>query len=294
MRKLLSAALFCTLATALPARAQDAASLKARYAALQGPLAHNQFQRPLYLESSENSGALKGDVYALVEQPYAVVGPALRGMDHWCDILILHLNVKSCRASTPERGDTLSLSVGRKFDRPSDDEYLLEFLYKVVTAAPGYLRVALNAEEGPMGTSDYRILLEVVELDAGRCFLHMSYSFANSIAARVAIQVYLATIARDKVGFSILGSKADGQPIYIAGTRGVVERNTMRYYLAIDAYLGSLSAPAPTQVEKRLNDWFAGIERYPRQLHELERTEYLDMKHKQVQQQARDLAAAAR
>ena len=292
MRKLLPAALLCTLATALPAQAQNAVSLKARHAALQQQLAHNQFRRPLYLESSENSGNLKGDVYALVEQPYAVVGPALQGMDHWCDILILHLNVKSCRASTP---NTLSLNVGRKFDRPSADEYLLEFLYRVVTAAPGYLQVALSAEEGPMGTSNYRILLEVVELDAGRCFLHMSYSFANGMAARVAIHLYLATIARDKVGFSIVGSEADGQPIYIAGTRGVVERNTMRYYLAIEAYLGSLSAPAPAQVEKRLNDWFAGIERYPRQLHELERAEYLAMKHKEIQrQQAQGVAAAAR
>ncbi len=60
--------------------------------------------------------------------------------------------------------------------------------------------------------------------------------------------------------------------------RGLVERNTMRYYLAIEAYLGALSAPPPARLEKSLHDWFAAIEGYPRQLHELEQGEYLAMK----------------
>jgi hypothetical protein len=40
-----------------------------------------------------------------------------------------------------------------------------------------------------------------------------------------------------------------GQPDYIGGVRGLVERNTMRYYLAIDAYLSTL----PVRPEKRLD-----------------------------------------
>ena len=58
-------------------QAQDAASLKARHTALREQLASNQFQRPLYLESTNNSGDLKGDVYAVVNQPFSTVGPAL-------------------------------------------------------------------------------------------------------------------------------------------------------------------------------------------------------------------------
>ncbi len=59
------------------------------------------------------------------------------------------------------------------------------------------------------------------------------------------MQGYLATIGRDKVGFSIVGSRADGQPVYVHGTRGVIERNTMRYYVAIEAYLGTMALPPP-------------------------------------------------
>jgi len=282
---LIVSALFCILAGMPLAHAQDAASLRARHAALRELLASNQFQRPLYLASSQTPGGLKGDIYALVEQPYAVVGPALRGLDPWCDILILHLNVKRCRVSTSKDGDTLSLNIGRKFDQPLADAYLIEFLYRSVAAGPDYLQVVLNAEDGPLGTSRYRIVLEVVKLDAKRSFLHMSYSYAYGMLARVALQGYLATTGRDKVGFSIIGSTANGQPVYIGNMRGVVERNTMRYYLAIEAFLGALSAPVSEQLEKRLSNWHAGSERYPVQLHELERGEYLDMKRREIQRQ---------
>jgi hypothetical protein len=106
----------------------------------------------------------------------------------------------------------------------------------------------------------------------------MSYSYSFGIVAGFAMQAYLATSGRDKVGFTVVGTGADGGPRYIGGMRGVTERNTMRYYLAIDAFLGALSSPPGARLEKRLGDWFAGIERYPRQLHEIERTDYLVMK----------------
>jgi hypothetical protein len=64
-----------------------------------------------------------------------------------------------------------------------------------------------------------------------------------------------------------------------------VERNTMRYYLAIEAYLGALSAPPAAQLEQRLQDWFDATERFSRQLHELEKDEYLTMKRKEVLRQ---------
>jgi hypothetical protein len=250
------------------AQAQNAAALQARHAALRRQLASNSFQRPIYLQSTESAGVLTGDIYARTETPYAVVSRALQGIDHWCDILILHLNVKSCRTSTPPAGETISVSIGRKFDQPLVKAYPVEFLYQVVAARPDYLQVT-----------------EVVPLGARRSFLHLSYSYAYGATARAAMQGYLATIGRNKVGFSVVGHEPGGEPVYIRSTRGVVERNTMRYYLAIEAYLDALSVPATERLEKRLSNWYAGIERYPAQLHELERGEYLAMKRKEVQRQ---------
>lgn len=287
------AALVCALAAWAPAaQAQDGAALAARYATLQEALDSNVFQRPLYLESREESGDLQGDVYARVAQPFGVVSPALQGVEQWCDILILHLNVKRCRAGAAAAGDSLSINIGRKVDQPLADAYLMEFGFQVALSEPDYLRVELGALAGPLGTSRYRIVLEVVALDPSSSFLHLSYAYAQGAAARWATRFYLATAGRARVGFSIVGRRAGGEPVYIGSTRGVIERNAMRFYLAIEAYLGAVSAPAGEQSEQRLNDWFTAIERYPLQLHELERDEYLQMKRREIQRQ-QALASAA-
>jgi hypothetical protein len=61
-----------------------------------------------------------------------------------------------------------------------------------------------------------------------------------------------------------------------------MERNTMRYYLAVDAYLASLEIPEGTRVAKRLNDWYSAQASYPVQLDEdVTRADYLAMKQKE-------------
>src|SRR5438034_5137606 len=46
--------------------AGPADDLRARHAALAGELAANAFQRPIHLESTQTSGDLKGDIYAVL------------------------------------------------------------------------------------------------------------------------------------------------------------------------------------------------------------------------------------
>jgi hypothetical protein len=273
------------LAFSMTAQAQDAGALHAKFESLHDKLANNQFQRPLVLESTQSSGDLTGEVYAVVDQPFSVVGPALQGMDHWCDLLILHLNVKNCSSAGKPPAEVLSLVVGRKFDQPLDEGYKVQFSFSTPSATAEFLRVQMAAETGPLSTRNYRLSLEAVPVNEKSTFLHMSYSYSYGIAARMAMQGYLSTVGRDKVGFSITGKSQDGKPYYIDGVRGVVERNTMRYYLAIEAYLGSLSTAPGEQLEKRLNDWFAAVERYPVQLHEMDRDDYLTMKRHEVQRQ---------
>jgi len=262
----------------------NAQALRARHAALQERLAHNEFQRPLVLQSEQTSGDLKGDVYAVVDQGFSRV-QQLSQADHWCEVLILHLNVKHCAASGAEGARKLAVTLGKKVDQDLDDAYRVDFDYQLAAAGAEYLQVLLHADEGPLGTSDYRITLEALPLDATHSFLHMTYSYAYGLAARIAMKGYLSTIGAGKVGFSIVGKTADGQPRYVDNVRGVVERNTMRYYLAIEAYLDSLAVPEAERSEKRLEDWFAATERYPLQLHELDRKDYIEMKHRELQRQ---------
>ena len=259
--------------------------LRAKYAELSEQLRNNPFQRALYLDSSQSSTALKGEIYAVVDYPFAVVNGALNNPAHWCDVLMLHINVKYCNASRRAAGTVLTVNIGRKFFQPLEDAHRLDFNYRAVVTTPEYFAVELNADEGPLSTHDYRIWIEAASLEGGRSFLHVTYAYEFGLIGRLAMQVYLATIGRDKVGFTVTDTLPNGSPVYIKGVRGVVERNTMRYYLAIDAYLDALTTAPGDQLEKRLQTWYSSAEQYARQLHEVEREDYLEMKRREYQRQ---------
>lgn len=273
------------------ANVQTADTLRNRYTALQSRLSNNQFQLPLHLDSSETANGVRGDIHVLVNYPFATVAAALNSPGQWCDILMLHLNTKYCRASTTPAGDIINVSIGKKHDQPLDEAYRVVFAHRIAAQTPDYLQVTLSADEGPLSTSDYRIALEATPLDNGRTFIHLSYAYTYGLVGRLAMQAYLGTIGRDKVGFTVSGKDDDGRPRHIGGLRGVVERNTMRYYLAIEACLGALATPLHSRLEKRLQDWYAASERYPLQLHEMERGDYLDMKRREYRRQQATLPA---
>jgi hypothetical protein len=266
---------------------QSAASLHAQYASLGERLNHNQFQRPLYLDSSESSNDLEGDLYALVDYPFATVSAALNGPEQWCEVLILSINTKYCRATATGTTSVLNVSIGRKYAQPLEDAYPIVFSYLLAASTPNYLEIRLDADKGPLSTSDYRFRLAAIPVEGGRTFLHLTYSYGYGFAGRLAMKAYLATIGSDKVGFTVTGRQSDGRPEYIGGVRGVVERNTMRYYLAIDSYLGAFTAPPRHRLEKRLQSWFAATEQYARQLHELGKADYFDMKRSEYLRQQR-------
>ena len=272
-------------AGAAPPAVTPAASLRAAYDELQPKLRSNSYGRPLHLDSRESSSDLKGDMHAVIGHPIDMVGSSLNDSEVWCDILILHLNTKYCEAGNAGGRDMLAVNIGKKYDQPLGKTHRVQFDFRVMAATHDYFSVVLNAASGPYGTKNYRILFEAIPLDKGRTFIHLSYSYGFGMTARLAMQTYLGTIGSAKVGFTETGKDANGQPLYVGGVRGMIERNTMRYFLAIETYLESLAAPADARVEKRLRDWFAAIERYPRQLHEMEREDYLATKRREIRRQ---------
>lgn len=285
LRWLLLLVLACFAHGLFAATAQsDVAALRAKYTLLQWQLKQNQFKRPLVIQSSEAQDTVFGDVYAVIDFPFNTVRSGLASPGHWCDVMILHINTKYCQAVEGPTGAVLRVNVGKKTPEELASTTRIDFDYRVVNTSAEYLRVALTAKEGSLGTSDYRITLETMPLPSAQTFLHLTYSYATNIAGKLALQTYLGTVGRDKVGFTVVPGQAAGPPVYIGGVRGVVERNTMRYYLAINAFLESEKAPEG-QVEKRLQNWFTAVERYPQQLHEMDRSTYLEMKRAEILRQ---------
>ena len=281
-----SAASLCfSIAAVAKPSGEPAAALRARYAAMPPRLEQSSFPQHLYVESVEGPRSSQGDVYAIVDYPIARVSAAFSTPAQWCDALILHLNVKYCRPVARDQRRVLSVAIGTKRDQPLGSASRVEFAFTIAAARPDYLDVVLNASKGPLGTGNYRIALQAAGLQKDRTLVHLQYSYTYGPAARMAMQTYLSTSASDKVGFTTSGDPNDPRPEFIGGVRGAIERNTMRYYLAIDAYLGSLATPAPARFEDSLERWFSATERYPRQLREVDRDSYLAMKRNEYQRQ---------
>jgi hypothetical protein len=266
--------------------ADSSAALRARHAELGEQLENSAIQRGLYLESSDNARAPRGDAYAVINYPFATVAAAFATPANWCESLILHLNVQYCRAGTRDGSPQLSAALGKKTNQPIGDTHRIDLSYKVAVSSADYTRTELSSVEGPLGTGNYLIVLELTALDEHRSFMHLRYSYTQGVLTRWATSLYFSTRGRDKVGFTWIHDE-DDPPRLVGGIRGALERNTMRYYLAIDAYLQALGSPAPQRFEQSLEHWFADTERFARQLREVEKDDYVAMKRGQyLRQQA--------
>src|SRR5947209_7106877 len=99
MRQLLNA-LKVTLALVLGMGAcgvhADGGELRAKYSQLRDKLRDNAYQRQMFIESAEQGDMLKGEVYAVLDHPFATLTEALKRPNDWCDILILPFNTKYC------------------------------------------------------------------------------------------------------------------------------------------------------------------------------------------------------
>jgi hypothetical protein len=268
-RWLAGASAACLFAFGSVAAHADAGSLRARYTDMKEQLRSNSYGRPMHVDSAESSNSLQGDVYAVLDHSFDQVKEAMTDPDAWCDIMLLPFNTKGCQAN----GNQLSVRIGRKSNQPAEQAYRIDFAFSNVASGANYLDTRLNAGQGPFGTRDYHINVEAIPLDGGRTFMHMSYAYGFGGTGRFAMQAYLATAGASKVGFTT------------NGVRGAVERNAMRYYLAIDAYLNTMDVPAGERVQKRIDNWFTQTERYPRQLHEMDRGTYVEMKRQEYGRQ---------
>ncbi|HJV65639.1 MAG TPA: hypothetical protein VJ550_07900 [Geomonas sp.] len=254
--------------------------LLARYPVLKAELDKNPFGAPIHLDSTETSRSVVVDMYGVFPHPFAVIKEALRNPPNWCDITSLHINVKAC--TTAKSGDQWYVTIynGRKYYQPPSDAYPLKLKFNLASDTADYLNINMSADQGPLHTKDHRINLEAAPLDNDKTFVHFSYTYSYGPMAKMAIKSYFATIGRDKVGFSVVAGKG-GRYYYVGGVRGAVERNTVRYYLAVETFVDTLKYPAGERLEKRLSRWYDLTSRYPRQLKEMDKAEYLATKRRE-------------
>jgi hypothetical protein len=270
--------LCCGTVRGAPPPTADEEALLAKEQAISAKLKNNQFNAPIYLESSESHGSLRVDMYGIFNYRFEKVKDALDTPAEWCDITPLHINIKACTYKKQGDQSIVTLYSGRKFYQPPKDAYPLKLTFRDSVMRPDYFDINLTAEEGPLSTKDHRIRVQAVPLDRSRTFLHFSYTYSTGTMGRMAIRSYFSTIGRDKVGFSVVRKGNKSQ--YVDGVRGAIERNTVRYYLALETYLDALKYPEGERFEQRLSRWYDLTAKY-KQLKENEKNEYLADKRKE-------------
>lgn len=274
-----------------PAARADGDGLFAGYYQLRPQLENNAFGVPIHIQSNGENGTVSGDIYGVLDHPFAVLRDALGTPANWCEIAPQHLNIKACTYQYIDSHCQLSFYTGRKFYEKADDVYRIDYAFSLKSWQDDYFKIVLSAADGPLDTDNYLIAAEAIPLSRDTTFIHFHYSYDHGFVTDLAMTGYFATLGAGKIGFSVLDSDSD-IPRYVSGTRGVFERNAMRYYFAIQTYLHSLSLPPTQRFEARLNQWYDLTEKYPAQLHEMEKTDYLHDKHLEHADQLRLQALA--
>jgi hypothetical protein len=265
-------------ASAVEKSRQGGDTLRDAYHRNMAKLETNGFGLPLFLESFEQNDKVHVDVYGIFEYPFSSVVNVLRDPANWCDIVSLHPNVKACTSRDLPSAGLLTFYVGRKVYQAPEETRQVVYQYKNVDQQQEYLDIMLSADTGPFGTRDHRMRFEALPLDGGRTFVHVSYTYSDSAALRLAGKVYFATIGSGKVGFTVTGTDTSGDPVYVGGPRGAIERNAVRYYLAIQSYMNTLRYPEERRFSMRISEWYDLTARYRKQLFELDRKDYLAFK----------------
>jgi hypothetical protein len=265
------------LACSLPSLALAQDTLREQWGAI---VALSPFAQPVHVSSEERRYSVSGSVHARVAHPFENLATALDTAAAWCEVLFLHPNVKACLPDDSSAAGALQLYVGRLEESIAEAERL-DLLLRTTAMSDNYMAIRLEGARGPYAMRDFLLHLQAIPDDAEHSLISLRYSLAFGTTARLALRAYFAFGGRNRVGFTVESHGPDGQPQYVGGLPGMIERNVMHFYLGLSVYLDTLEVPEPERLAERLAAYFAAIDRYPRQLREQDEASYLAQKEQE-------------
>ncbi len=258
-------------------------SLINKYHEIEKKLEKNSGPVSFYIESSESKNSSRVDIYGTINYPFGFIKNEFLAPTNWCEIVLPHPYIRACTYKKMDDRWLINIYHVDKFSEPLEDAFQMNFVYRISELQPVYFDVALTAHEGPSHTKDHQFEIEAMPLEENITFIHLRYSFGYSALGYFLMKIF----GGGKVGFSAIGTDSEGNPVYVGGLRGAVERDVACYYLAILAYLDTLKMPAEQRFEKRVSKWYDLAALYKKQLLEMQEGEYLSYKrqNRRIQQQ---------
>jgi hypothetical protein len=271
----------CVLAFGSRAAAGDGAN--ARYRELLDGIEANPLRAPIEVNSSEENDQVSAQAWGVLDAPYAHVAEIAGRPASFCDFVSLVIFVKACTFAADVAPTTVTLYIGRKDYEDPDPDNALAFAFTNESPGDGHINVGLFVAEGLLGVKDNRLEFELWSVD-GRTLVNVRTSYVASTQSKLATGTYLMTFGRNKIGFSTT-TDANGKAQPVKGVRGIIERNTMRYFLALRSYLETLDVTPEQRDAARIERWFDATAQYER-LYEVPREEYIANKARERKNQA--------
>jgi hypothetical protein len=258
----------------------DEQHLRAYYQTVREAMAHSALRIPLTISSQELDDVISADVSALLPTDFNTFADLLSRPASWCQFVPLNPNIKACTYTQHGNPAGITFYAGGKQYQSAARAQPLYYHFEVQQRSNDYLHILLTSPQGPMDTEDHRIEVYALRVDQ-KTFLRIHSSYRESLSSQMVTRLYLATLGRNKVGFSTTGTDAQGNPVYVQGVKGIIERSVVRYALAVRAFLDTQSKPAEQRFEARIASWYDLAEQFPRQLHGMARATYLDIKRRE-------------
>lgn len=284
-KTIVSLVIVLLLGVTMPVTAEqkEMQNILAVYAVAKPVLDDPTVDKPFYLHAEVIDRRQVGEAALYFEQPFKQIASSLSKLRNWCLVLLLHLNTKACTHGRSEGKRLLTIYLGRKYYQDPNDAFVMTYEFES-KKNDDYFSALITAEDGPLGTSDYRIHFEVARID-GKTFGRIQVSQRHSWLSSKAAKLYVATKGRNKLGISVVGQDDRGNPMYSSGERAIAERNLLRYYFAFAAYFHAQKGSRNQRFKDSLNYWFDQTEQY-KQLYEVGRMQYITDKYKEYENQS--------
>jgi hypothetical protein len=236
------------------------------------------------VRTEERDDRLSAEIYGIIDHPFPAMAELLTQPASWCEFVSLTPNIKTCTFHGNGKDVVLTLYIGWKGYRSPEAASPQTYQFLVRSRQPEYAAISVSAAEGLLGTTAHRFEIEAAAV-AGKTVFVLRSSFQSSALSRMITSVYPATLGRDKIGFSRATTAPGGD--HVRGVQGMIERNVMRYYLALKAFVDTQGLSASSQFEARISMVHDLTELYRAQLHQMEKAEYLDIKRRERLNQVR-------
>ncbi len=249
-----------------------------RYQELMEGQASNPLHAPVTVESKEQGDAISADAWGVLDAPFERAASIVNSPAAFCDFISVVIFVKACTFAATAAPATVTLYMGRKdYEDPNPDN-ALAFQYSIEAQGGEAVMARLFVARGSLGVKDNRLEFELWRV-AGQTLAHVHASYIASVQSNLAMGTYLMTMGRNKIGFSTVPDST-GKPKPVKGALGIIERNAMRYFLALQSTLATQNVAADQREAARLEHWFDATAKYEL-LFEVPRAEYLDNKKRE-------------